>query len=85
MHDDQGDNAVGGSVPGASVICFGLDRATDEYSLKIFLGKFADPLLLEQLLPRLSDAEIISTVDFLTGLLRRHLSGEEYHQLFLKE
>jgi hypothetical protein len=69
----------------ASTICFGLDRATDEYSMKMFLARFTAPALLEQLLPRLSDSEILAMADFLTALLRQHLSEKEYHQLFLKD
>lgn len=64
-------------------IIFGLDRHTDERSLALFLSRFIDPALLEILLPRLSDAEIEATVDFLSGLLKNHLTGKEYHRLFL--
>jgi hypothetical protein len=79
------ENNPSQSAAEVSEICFGLDRATDEQSLKLFLGKIADPVLLELLLPRLSDPEIHATVDFLTGLLRRHLSKQEYHKLLLKD
>lgn len=69
----------------AAAICFGLDRATDEASLKLFLERFSAPELLGPFLPRLSDSEILALADFLTGLLRKHLTGEEYHRLFLKD
>lgn len=72
------------SSPGASAICFGLDRSTDERSLEIFLQALADPALLAVLIPRLSESEISATLDLFTSLLRRHLSKEEYHRLFLK-
>lgn len=64
-------------------ICFGLDRPTDERSLLLFLQKCADPSLLNTLVPRLSDREIDETVLFFSGLLKRHLSKEEYHTFFL--
>jgi hypothetical protein len=79
------ENNPGQTAAEASDICFGLDRATDEHSLKLFLGKIADPVLLDLLLPRLSDLEVHATVDFLTGLLHRHLSKQEYHKLLLKD
>jgi hypothetical protein len=79
------NNNPGQSAAEASDICFGLDRATDEHSLKLFLGKIADPMLLDLLLPRLSDHELHATVEFFTGLLHRHLSKQEYHKLLLKD
>ena len=72
-------------APGAATICFGLDRATDERSLAAFLQRFAEPKLLEQLIPRLTEQEIAAAVDVLSGLLRQHLSEKEYHRLFLQD
>lgn len=66
-------------------ISFGFDRQTDEHSLALFLAAFNDPKLLKILLPRLSDAEITATADFLSGLLKSHLTGDEYHRLFLSK
>ena len=66
-------------------IAFGFDRATDERSLVLFLERFVDEKLLETLLPRLHDEDIMATVDFLTGILHKHLSEKEYHALFLAE
>jgi hypothetical protein len=81
----QDNNGSGPAAAEVHEICFGLDRATDENSLRVFIEKFANPVLLEQLMPRLSDSEIHTTVDSLTALLRRHLSRKEYHQLFLRD
>ena len=64
---------------------FGFDRATDEQSFGLFLQRFVDKKLLETLLPRLQDEDILATVDFLTGVMRKHLSEKEYHTLFLAE
>lgn len=67
----------------AEKICFGLNRPTDEESLKVLVKKFAGSDLLETLVPRLTDAEIQATLDFLSNLMHKHLSKEEYHLLFL--
>ena len=67
------------------MIAFGFDRTTDEQSLGAFLRRFSDPELLQALLPRISDEEISATVDFLTGILHKHLTEKEYHSLFLAE
>lgn len=69
----------------AAAICFGLNRATDEQSLRIFLEKCAEDQVLDVIVPRLSDKELSAIVSFLTGVLHRHLSHEEYHRLFLDE
>ena len=66
-------------------IVFGFDRQTDERSLLMFLALFTDTALLELLLPRLQDEEILAIVDFLTRILRKHLSEKEYHAVFLSE
>jgi len=66
-------------------IVFGFDRSTDEVSLHLFLQRFVDKELLGVLLPRLQDKDILATVDFLTTIMRKHLSEEEYHTLFLAE
>jgi len=69
----------------AHAIAFGFDRATDERSFGLFLERFVDKKLLETLLPRLQDEDILATVDFLTGIMQKHLSEKEYHRLFLAE
>jgi hypothetical protein len=67
------------------MIAFGYSRETDEYSLVAFLQKFSDDDLMRLLSKRLTDAEIEYLVDVLSGLLKTHLSEEEYHRYFLKE
>ena len=64
-------------------ICFGLNRETDERSLALFLQLFSRGELLQTLIPRLEDDEIILLVDQLTAVLRNHLQEDEYHELFL--
>ena len=67
----------------AASICFGLDRALDEQSLAVFLQRAVSDEVLAVLLPRLEESEVGAVVDFVTGLLRKHLGKQEYHQLFL--
>ncbi len=64
-------------------ICFGLNRATDERSLAMYLKLFSRDALLETLIPRLDENEITTLVDQLTAILRKHLQEKEYHELFL--
>ncbi|MFH1216354.1 MAG: hypothetical protein V1706_07625 [Pseudomonadota bacterium] len=66
-------------------ICFGLNRHTDECSLAAFLQMFCREHLLETLIPRMADGDISDTVNFLTGIMKKHLSETEYHSLFLGE
>lgn len=69
----------------AYAIVFGFDRASDEHSFKLFLQQFVDKKLMGTLLPRMQDEDISATVDFLTGIMRKHLTEKEYHSLFLAE
>ena len=64
---------------------FGLDRNTDEQSLVTFLRLFSQDRLLGTLAPRMREEEIHQVVDLLTGIMRNHLSGEEYHIRVLGE
>lgn len=64
-------------------ICFGINRETDERSLAAFVQRFSDPALLEVLIPRMANTDITATLDFLTRLMRSHLTEKEYHSLFL--
>ena len=67
----------------AHEIVFGMNRQEDERSLVSFLDRFSSEELTSALVPRMTDAEISQTVHFLTGLMRNHLSKQEYHTLFL--
>ena len=66
-----------------NTICFGLNRQTDEESLQHFIRAFASPDLLEVLVPRMTDGEMIQLVDDLSGLMGKHFKEKEYHRLFL--
>jgi hypothetical protein len=67
------------------LVGFGLDRKTDESTVRCYLQKFADDTLTAALLPRLEDGELSEIFNLISRLLRRHLEEEEYHRLFLKE
>ena len=66
-------------------LAFGLSREVDEASLTVYLQKFSDDQLMEVLRKRLSDDEMVTLVDIIMGLLRKHLAEEEYHRLFIKD
>lgn len=66
-------------------IVFGLSRKEDERSLADFLKLFSNEELLAALIPRMTDDEMQRIVQLLTGVMRNHLSGEEYHSLVLGE
>ncbi len=63
----------------------GLDSETDLATLQVYLQKFSADELMALLLPRLDNAEVESFFDLLFRTLRRHLTEEEYHRLFLRE
>ncbi len=64
---------------------FGLDRKTDEETIIYYLQKFSDDALMNVLRHRLDEKDITTLFDLLSHLLRKHLTEEEYHALFLKE
>jgi hypothetical protein len=66
-------------------ICFGMDRATDELSITSFIKRFADDKLLTELVPKLSDHEIQTLLDCLSGTMKKHLNEQQYHKLFLSD
>jgi len=65
-------------------VAFGLSREVDEASFIVYFQKFSDDHLMETLRKRLSEEEIMKMVDLLGGLLRKHLTEEEYHRFFLR-
>ena len=67
------------------LVGFGLDRETDEATVRVYLQKFSDDALMKVMLTRLGDEELAQAFDYISGLLRKHLNEEEYHNLFLKE
>ncbi len=66
-------------------IGFGLDRPGDENTVVCYLQKFSDDALITRLIKRMSDEELSEIFHLISRLLKRHLTDEEYHRLFLKD
>lgn len=64
---------------------FGLDRETNEETLKFYLQKFSEDSFLDLLLPRLSDNELEDLYLLVNEKLKQHLTENEYHSDFLKD
>ena len=64
---------------------FGMDRKTDEQTIMFYLQKFAEDNFMEAFVPRLSDAELEEIYLFVNDCLKRHITEDEYHDLFLKD
>jgi len=69
--------------PDPSSICFGLTEELDRQSLAGFLKLCGQDDFVKAFAPRLSSEEILNFTDHVMELLRKHLSEEEYHRLFL--
>jgi hypothetical protein len=67
------------------LVGFGLNRETDENTIIYYLQKFSDDELMRVIKSRLLDNELAALFDILSDLLRKHLTEDEYHRLFLKE
>ena len=66
-------------------ICFGLSDQLDKESFSCFLQLAGNKELADVLSRRLSSEEINDFVNRFMDLLRRYLSEEEYHRLFLQD
>lgn len=66
-----------------SHICFGLSTDLDQSSLSIFLQLAGKPEFTKLLANRLDSQEITGLVDNFMELIRKHLSEDEYHTVFL--
>ena len=64
---------------------FGMDRETDEETLMFYLQKFSEDSFMKAFLPRLEDPELEEVYLLINTLLKRHISEDEYHALFLKD
>ena len=67
------------------LIAFGLDRKNDELAVKAYLQMFSDDDCSSVMTSRMSQEELTTLFDMISDLMRRHLSEQEYHNLFLKE
>ena len=64
---------------------FGFDRETDEETIMFYLQKFSEDSFLKAFIPRLSDLELEEIYLFIDKQLKKHISEDEYHSLFLKD
>ena len=67
------------------LVGFGADRQTDENTIIYYLQKFSDDRLMQILIKRLSGDELSEIFTLITHFLKKHLTGAEYHEFFLKE
>jgi hypothetical protein len=67
------------------LVGFGLDRETDEKTLTWYLQKFSDDDHITLIRERLSEEDLKALFDLLGGLLKKYLSEQEYHRVFLKD
>lgn len=67
------------------LVGYGYDRKTNECTLAYYMQKFSDDRLMKMVASRMTDAEMDSLFNLVSGLLAKHLSEEEYHRLFLMD
>ncbi|MCJ7772261.1 MAG: cytoplasmic protein [Desulfobacterales bacterium] len=67
------------------LVAFGFNRETDENTIIYYLQKFSDDDLMNHIVKRLSDEELGKIFDLISGLLKKHLTEDEYHNQFLKD
>jgi hypothetical protein len=66
-------------------MCFGLDEKLDKESFACFLQLAGEKKFAKTLSERVNSQEILNFVDSFTALLRKYLSEDEYHKLFLQD
>lgn len=71
--------------PDPSTICFGLNEELDTASCATYLQLLGRKEFAEVFAKRLSSPEIEFLVDTIAALMYKHVSKQEYHQLFLCE
>ena len=69
----------------SGLAAFGLDDDTDRETLKFYLQKFSEDRFMDLLVPRLSSDEVEGLYTLINTLLKRHLTEDEYHCVFLKD
>lgn len=66
-------------------MCFGLNTELDRESMSCFLQLLGRKELADNLATRLSSEEIEDFVHLATGMLKKNMTEDEYHELFLCE
>lgn len=64
-------------------MCFGLSEELDRASFFCYLKQVGNEKFARELSDRLSSKEIESFIENFTALMKKHLSEDEYHSLFL--
>ena len=64
---------------------FGLDRQTDEETIMYTLQKFSDDDFMKLLVPKLSSEEMENIYLLILELIKKHLTEDEYHNIYLKD
>jgi hypothetical protein len=64
---------------------FGLGRQSAEDTVQLYLQKFSDDELMKTVLKRMTDDDMAEVFEVVSKMLKKHLTGPEYHRLFLKE
>lgn len=67
------------------LVGYGYDRKSNEFTLAFYLQKFSDDEVIKVVADRMSDTEMERLFDLVSGLLKSHLTEEEYHRMFLKD
>lgn len=67
------------------LVGIGYSREVDEYTLTYYLQKFSDDEHIAVIRTRMSNADLEALFNLLGDYLRKYLTGEEYHRLFLKD
>ncbi|MBN1906393.1 MAG: cytoplasmic protein [Deltaproteobacteria bacterium] len=67
------------------LVGYSYDRKTNEFTLAFYLQKFSDDEVIKVIADRMSDTEMERLFNLVSGLLKSHLTEEEYHRLFLKD
>jgi len=67
------------------LVGFGFNRETDEKTVIYYLQKLSDDTMMQTLITRLTDQELHDIFNWVTRLIKMHLSEEEYHSIFLKD
>jgi hypothetical protein len=67
------------------IVGYGLDRQTDENTVRFYLQKFSDDRLMETVLKRATDDDLTELFEIIGKMLKKYLTEPEYHRLFLKE
>lgn len=64
---------------------FGINRENDEETMMYTLQKFSDDQFMKVLVPRLSQDEMERIYLMILETVRKHISEDEYHNVYLKD